>query len=196
MEVDSLRRQVTKLQTEKTSLQVKNKLFESFAAMAHSCCRLPSTTEGQSLKDTLKKTLEFSTELTGAERGNLVLLDSNGVVTDIIRSPCDTGPDQCCGLIGQVFDKGIGGWVRDHKQVGLITDTPDNDRWLPLPYQPQSVRSVLAVPIIKCDELLGILTLMHSNSNHFSPASVEQMQATSDQIAITVENVRLYGRLN
>ena len=37
---------------------------------------------------------------------------------------------------------------------------------------------------------------MHSNSSHFSPASVEQMQATSDQIAMTVENIRLYGRLN
>ena len=164
--------------------------------MAHSCCRLPSTAEWQSLKDTLQKTLEFSTELTGAESGNLVLLDSNGVVTDSIRRSCDTGPDQCCGLIGQVLDKGIGGWVRDHNQVGLITDALDDDRWLPLPHQPQTVRSVLAVPIIKCDELLGILTLMHTNSNHFSPASVEQMQATSDQIAITVENTRLYGRLN
>jgi sigma-B regulation protein RsbU (phosphoserine phosphatase) len=37
---------------------------------------------------------------------------------------------------------------------------------------------------------------MHSNSNHFSPASVEQIQATSDQIAMTVENTKLYGRLN
>jgi sigma-B regulation protein RsbU (phosphoserine phosphatase) len=196
MEVESLRRQVTKLQTEKTSLQVKNKLFESFAAMAHSCCRLPSTAEWQSLKDTLQKTLEFSTELTGAESGNLVLLDGNGVVTDSIRRPCDTDPDQYCGLIGQVLDKGIGGWVRVHNKVGLITDAIDDDHWLPPPHQPQTVRSVLAVPIIKCDELLGILTLMHSNSNHFSPASVEQMQATSDQIAITVENTRLYGKLN
>ena len=118
MEVESLRRQVSKLQTEKTSLQVKSKLFENFAAMAHSCCRLPSTAEWQSLKDTLQKTLEFSTELTGAESGNLVLLDSNGVVTDSIRRSCDTGPDQCCELIGQVLDKGIGGWVRVHKRSG------------------------------------------------------------------------------
>ena len=196
MEVESLRRQVIKLKTEKAALKVTSKLFENFADMAHSCCRLPSTAEWQSLKDTLQKTLEFSTELTGAESGNLVLLDSNGVVTDSIRRSCDTDPDQCCELIGQVLDKGIGGWVRDHNQVGLITDALDDDRWLPLPHQPQTVRSVLALPIIKCDELLGILTLMHSDSNHFSPASIEQMQATSDQIAITVENTRLYGRLN
>jgi sigma-B regulation protein RsbU (phosphoserine phosphatase) len=55
---------------------------------------------------------------------------------------------------------------------------------------------VLAVPILKCDELLGILTLMHAQANHFSPESVEQMQATSDQIALTLENARLYGRLD
>jgi sigma-B regulation protein RsbU (phosphoserine phosphatase) len=55
---------------------------------------------------------------------------------------------------------------------------------------------VLAVPILKCDELLGILTLMHPQPDHFSPQAVEQIQATSDQIAMALENARLYGRLN
>jgi sigma-B regulation protein RsbU (phosphoserine phosphatase) len=80
--------------------------------------------------------------------------------------------------------------------VGLINDTLEDDRWQPLPHQAQKVRSVMAVPILKFDELLGMLMLMHSQPNHFSPEAVEQMQATSDQIAITIENARLYGRLD
>ena len=196
MEVESLRREVTQLKTEKAELNVKSKLFESFAAMAHTCCRLPSSAEWTELKDTLEKTLEFSVELTRAEKGSLILLDRNGVVTDSILRPGDTDPDQCCRIIGRGLKRGLAGWVRNHHRMGLITDTFEDERWVPLPHQPQTVRSVLAVPILKCEELLGILTLMHSQPNHFSPELVDQMQATSDQIALTLENARLYSRLD
>ena len=54
----------------------------------------------------------------------------------------------------------------------------------------------MAVPIMKCDDLRGILTLMHPEPNHFASQAVEQIKATSDQIAMTLENARLYGRLN
>ena len=172
MEVESLRQKVTQLKTEKEALAVKSKLFENFAAMAHSCCRLPSTAEWETVKNTLQKTLQFSTELTGAENGSLVLVDSSGVVTDRIQTPEDTSQDKCCDLTGRVLDEGLTGWVSSHHQVGLIHDTRDDDRWIPLPHQPQTVRSVLAVPILKCDELLGILTLMHSDPGHFSPEFV------------------------
>jgi hypothetical protein len=145
MEMKSLRQEVTKLKTEKAALKVKSKLFENFAAMAHSCCRRPSTAEWQSVRDTLQKTLEFSAELTGAENGSLVLLDSNGVVSDIIVRPGDAAADHCCCLTGQALDTGLAAWVNDHRQVRLITDAHEDDRWQPLPHQPQTVRSVLAV---------------------------------------------------
>ncbi len=196
MGVESLHKEVTKLKTEKAALQAKSKLFENFTAMAHTCCRLPSTAEWESIKNTLQNTLDFSIELTGAETGHMVLLDGNGVVTDSIQRLENTDPARCSGLKDQILDGGLGGWVRGHRQVGFITDSREDERWQPLPHQPQTIRSVLAVPILKCDELLGILTLMHPKPNHFSPESVEQMKATCDQIAITLENARLYGRLN
>jgi sigma-B regulation protein RsbU (phosphoserine phosphatase) len=196
MEVQALRHEISKLKTEKAALTVKSKLFENFAAMAHSCCRLSSTSEWETVKNTLQKTLEFSTELAGAQQGSLILVDSNGVVTDSLQKPSESDADQCCGSNSQVLDQGLSSWVRDNHQVVLITDTQNDERWQPLAHQPQTIRSVLAVPILKCDELLGILTLMHSQPDHFSPESVEQMQATSDQIALTLENARLYGRLD
>ena len=52
MEVESLRREVTQLKTEKAALSVKSKLSEGFAAMANTCCRLPSSAEWDSLKTT------------------------------------------------------------------------------------------------------------------------------------------------
>ncbi|NNL76956.1 MAG: SpoIIE family protein phosphatase [Desulfobacterales bacterium] len=196
MEVESLRQEISNLKTESADLKVKSKLFENFAAMAHSCCRRPSTAEWNTIKDTLKKTLEFSIELTDAENGNLILLDNSGVVTDSIPRLDDTIDNQRAHLVDSPMDLGLTGWVKNHHQTELINDTQEDDRWQPLQHQLQKVRSVLAVPILKSDDLLGILTLEHSRPNHFSPDSVEQMQATSNQIAMTIENAKLYGRLD
>ena len=196
MKTQSLRQEVTQLKNEKAALKVKSKLFENFAAMAHSCCRAPTTAEWAELKDTLHKTLHFSVELTRADTGRLVLLDSNGVVSDMIEKPDDNGREHRSQIMGRGLDKGLSGWVRDHSQIGLINDTTNDDRWVARSHQTQNVRSALAVPILKGEKLLGILNLHHSRPKHFSPEMVEQMQATSDQIALTLENARLYGKLD
>ncbi len=196
MEFDSLRQEVTQLKSEKAALDTKSKLLENFAAMAYTCCRLPSSAGWKSLIDTLRKTLAFSIELTGAHIGSLVLVDRRGHVSDSIRIPGDRDPN--AGLQSEVWlaAEGLSDWVRHHRQVGLIADTLDDNRWRRLPDTPQSVRSVLAVPVLKCDTLLGILTLMHANPNQFSPEIVAQMEATSNQIAQTIENARLYAQLD
>jgi sigma-B regulation protein RsbU (phosphoserine phosphatase) len=99
-------------------------------------------------------------------------------------------------MMGRVLDRGLSAWVRDHRQVGLINDTANDERWAARSHQTQNVRSALAVPILKGKKLLGILNLHHSRPEHFGPEMVEQMQATSDQIALTLENDRLYGKLD
>ena len=190
MELESLRRELTKLKSEKAAFQTQSKLLENFVAMAR------SPAEGEMLKATLQKTLEVCTELTGAEKGSLFLLDSNGLVTDCILPRSHTTPEERSLLIGSVLEKGLAGWVSRHRQVGLITDTVDDDRWLTLPNEPYTVRSALAVPILRGEELLGVLTLMHSQPGLFTPETAELMQATSDQIALTLENARLYSKLD
>ena len=59
MEVESLHQEISKLKIESAGLKVKSKLFENFAAMAYSCCRLPSTAEGETVKNTLKRPYNF-----------------------------------------------------------------------------------------------------------------------------------------
>ena len=134
-------------------------------------------------------------DLTGAEKGSLFLLDRNGVVIESILTRADTTPEQRSQLIGNVLDKGLAGWVRRHRRVGLIQDTHTDDRWLDLPDQPYAVRSVLAVPILRDDKLLGILTLLHAQTGHFSEETAELMEMTAGQIALALENARLYAKL-
>lgn len=174
----------------KDALAVQDRLLELFVDMAR------SRSEEQVLKTSLQATLDITTELTGAEKGSLFLLDDHGVVVDSILTRKDTTPGQRESLIGQVLEEGLAGWVSRNREIGLISDTRNDDRWVTLPNQPYSVLSALAVPIIARDrELLAILTLMHSRAGHFGQTSARLMQTTADQIALVLENVKLYAKL-
>ena len=179
-----------KTNPEKAAFQAQSRLLEDFLAMAH------SGAEAEVLKKTLQKSVELAAELTGAEMGSLFLLDKECVVTDSFLARGELSSKQRDKIIGSVLDKGLAGWVRDHRRVGVITDTDTDKRWIELPDQPYTVRSALAVPILRGDELFGILTLLHTMPDHFSPDMADMMQTTANQMGLALENVRLYQRLD
>ena len=160
-ETQALETELSRLRDEKAALQVQSRLLEKFVTLAR------ATNKERVLAAILKKTLEISTELTGAEKGSLFLLDSSGAVTDSILTRQDATPEQSARIIGQVLNKGLAGWVQLHRKVGLILDTKNDERWLNLPNQPYTVGSALAVPILRGDNLLGILTLLHVTAGPF-----------------------------
>jgi phosphoserine phosphatase RsbU/P len=188
-EADELKKELNRLKSEKAALQVQSRLLENFVAFARS-----SATERLLIK-LLRKTLEVSAELSGAEKGSLFLLDDHGAVTDSILTRKDTTPEQRSSILGTILDKGLAGWVRHHRKVGLIADTTADDRWLDLPNQPYEVGSALAVPVLRGDNLLGILTLLHAQPGYFSEKTAELMQLTAGQIGSALENARLYSKL-
>ena len=179
-----------RLRKEKSALRVQGKLLEKFVTLARSDAR------ERVLAAILKKTVRISTQLTAAEKGSLFLLDARGAITDSILTRTDATPEQGARIIGTVFDKGLAGWVRQHRKVGLIIDTRSDKRWVNLANQPYIVRSALAVPISSGDKLLGVLTLLHPRPGHFSEETADLMMLTAGQIGSALENARLYSRLN
>lgn len=188
-ELKTLKRELAQLKSEKAAFQAQSKLLENFVSLAR------STGKEEKLISILQQTLEVFAGLTEAEKGSLFLLDRNGVVIESILTRADATPEQRSQLIGRVLDKGLAGWVRRHRQVGLIEDTRTDDRWLDLPDQPYMVRSALAVPILRDEKLLGLLTLLHARTGHFSQETVDLMEMTAGHIAIALENARLYAKL-
>ena len=53
-------------------------------------------------------------------------------------------------------------------------------------------RSILAVPLIYGDEVIGIMILIHSESNAFTQQQLELVEATAAQVANAINNARLY----
>jgi sigma-B regulation protein RsbU (phosphoserine phosphatase) len=188
-EVKALKDELVRLKSEKAALQAQSKLLEDFVSLARSSGKV------EKLISILQKTLEVFVKLTGAEKGSLFLLDRQGAVIESILTRAEATPEQRSQLIGRVLTEGLAGWVRHHRQFGLIQDTRKDDRWLNLPDQPYSVRSALAVPILRDKKLLGLLTLLHAKPGHFSKETAELIQMTAGQIAIALENARLYAKL-
>jgi len=172
------------------AFQAQSALFEEFISMARS----PGETEVISAM--LRKTIDIAIELTGAELGSLVLLDSDGAVIDSILCRGEISPEISNTLIDSVFKKGLAGWVMRNREIGLVNDTKEDDRWFIFPNQPYIAGSALALPVISCEMLLGVLTLTHSRPAHFTQETVELMRVTANQMAMVLDNAYLFENLN
>ncbi|GGA53059.1 PP2C family protein-serine/threonine phosphatase [Okeania sp. KiyG1] len=192
-EIDSLRQEITKLQDEMVAFRLAQKVLIEVTTGCHS-------SPGGIIRGALQKTLDVCADVScnNAEKGSLFLLDpASGKIIDAILTRSEVTPKQRAKLIGNVLDKGLAGWVSRNLELGLITDTEQDERWLTLPDQPYIVRSALGVPIINGKkELLGIITLLHSQTNHFTSRMAELMQTIAEQIGLVLENARLYGQLD
>ena len=185
----ALQRKLALLAREKKAYQAQNKLLENLIDLAR------SSSESEMLMVSMQNTLDLAAQVSGAEKASLLLLDEEGIVTDSILTRDHIDSATRTDLIGCVLDKGLAGWVKKHWEVGLVEDSLTDDRWLELPAQPYSVRSALAVPILRHDSLFGILTLMHSEPCRFKKDAMEIVRTTADQMALAIENAKLYVEL-
>jgi sigma-B regulation protein RsbU (phosphoserine phosphatase) len=184
-----LKAKIERLRRKKTALLAQSRLLQDFVSLAK------SSAKEQMLAAILQKTLDLTAELTKAETGSLFLLDPDGVVRDCILTRGPRQAKECLDLTGTVLKDGLAGWVMRNRRIGLITDTENDERWLHLPDQPYAVRSAMAVPIIRDDELLGILTLLHSQPGTFHQETVDVMEVTAGQLGVALESAKLYSKL-
>jgi sigma-B regulation protein RsbU (phosphoserine phosphatase) len=185
-----LKAKIERLQKKKTALLTQSRLLQDFVSLAK------SSAKEQMLTAILQKTLELTAELTKAETGSLFLLDPDGVVRDCILTRGPRQAKECLDLTGTVLEGGLAGWVVRNRRIGLITDTEKDERWLNLPEQPYAARSAMAVPIIRDNELLGILTLLHSQPGIFHQGTVDVMEVTAGQLGLALESAKLYSKLD
>ena len=59
----------------------------------------------------------------------------------------------------------------------------------------EKVRTVLAVPILKCEDLLGVVVIYHLEVRPFTDKQIALVETFADQAAIAIDNVRLLEAL-
>ena len=88
--------------------------------------------------------------------------------------------------------KGIVGYAAEHKQAVLVRDVKKDARYIET--NPET-RSELAVPLIYKDSVIGVLDLEHTKRGFFTEDHQRTITTLAAQIAIALENARLYEQV-
>jgi signal transduction histidine kinase len=93
------------------------------------------------------------------------------------------------------FDEGVPGWVVHHRQPLIVPDATTDPRVHPTVVE-DGVKSVLAIPLIAHEKVVGVLNLFYRTGvNAFDEEAVRLAQVYADQAAIFIENARLVNEL-
>ena len=87
------------------------------------------------------------------------------------------------------IDKGLVGAAVTEKKAVLVSDVSKDPRYIEL--NPET-RSELTVPLIYKGDVIGVLDLEHTRRNFFTDDHRKTMSTLAGQIAIAIENARLY----
>jgi phosphoserine phosphatase RsbU/P len=85
--------------------------------------------------------------------------------------------------------KGLVGYAAQHKEPVLVSDVGKDPRYINA--NPET-RSELCVPLIYKDKVIGVLDIEHTRRGYFTDDHLRTMTTLAAQVAIAIENARLY----
>jgi sigma-B regulation protein RsbU (phosphoserine phosphatase) len=88
--------------------------------------------------------------------------------------------------------KGVVGYAAEQKQSALVRDVKKDPRYIET--NPET-RSELAAPLIYKDKVIGVLDLEHTRRGFFTEDHERTITTLAAQIAIAIENARLYEEI-
>ncbi|MCB9432880.1 MAG: GAF domain-containing protein [Ardenticatenaceae bacterium] len=164
--------------------------------------------ESNRVKILLRITTELSTSLDQTRVLNRALLLVNEVVQAtqaviLLIDPVDgelvfratmgtTQPTPPEGIrSGLMYNEGLAGWMIQNREAVLVHNTDEDPRWV---YRPTSSehRSVLAVPLVTNDEVIGVMMFFHTNPHAFTLQQLDLLKAAAHQVANAINNANLY----
>ena len=84
------------------------------------------------------------------------------------------------------------GYAAQHRQAVLVPDVSKDPRYIMV--NPET-RSELAVPLIYKDKVIGVLDLEHTRRGFFTEDHKRTITTLAAQVAIAIENARLYEQI-
>jgi len=152
-------------------------------------------TSSLDLQTVLERVLFHATQAIGAERGSLIALGSNGQPVEAAMVVNGQLYRPSTAEMSVILDQGLAGWVVNERKPVLVKDTLLENRWFHRPDDDQAAtgsKSALCVPLLAQDQLSGVLTLVHAESNFFSEVHLSLAVAIASLAAMAVRNAHLF----
>ncbi|GAB4531856.1 MAG: hypothetical protein Fur0018_20080 [Anaerolineales bacterium] len=141
----------------------------------------------------LNRTLALINQIVGAEQSTVMLVDSADEALLRRASRGYALPTPEGGTLSRIkVDEGLAGWAIKNQQAIMVPDVTKDPRWVVNPEHPSEHRSAMVVPLLVGEEALGALMLFHREPNRFSEVQLDLVTATAKQIAVALNNAKLY----
>ena len=142
----------------------------------------------------LNRTLALLNDAIGAEQGSIMMLNQEdnsiqyragyGYLTPVLPE----GAENTALKVGE----GLAGWVIKHREPVRLDDIRMDKRWVKIPLSSSNHRSVIAVPLIVGEDVIGAILVFHRQVGYFTPEAMNLVQAIGNQVAVAINNAQLY----
>ena len=142
------------------------------------------------LDELLKRIGQSLSRLIDFQMFSILLLDASG---EILQHRFSLRFQENIHLKNDIpVGKGIVGYAVQHKEAVLVRDVKKDPRYIDT--NPET-RSELAVPLIYSGKVIGVLDLEHTRKGFFTDDHQRTVTTLAAQIAIAIENARLYEHI-
>ncbi len=146
----------------------------------------------------LGRLLEFCLRLIGREmevENSSIMLTQPGGETLVVKASYGPRADAVMGKERRLGD-GVAGWVAEYKETLLVSDVAENPAFATEFSTNYPDKSFLCVPLVQQERCLGVLNLTgKTNGEPFAEPDRDFVLAIAGQIAVAIENARLYDAI-
>ncbi|MGH9351240.1 MAG: GAF domain-containing protein, partial [Terriglobia bacterium] len=142
------------------------------------------------LNELLRKIATLTTRLINYDRFTILLADDasrtfNAVIT---QKRDQSTPDK----VTVHFEQGIVGAAAATRQPVIVADVESDPRTV---FMDPEMKSELAVPLLYRDRVIGVVDMVSAQKGYFTEEHARIFSTLAPQIAIAIENARLYERV-
>ncbi|MDH4100962.1 MAG: GAF domain-containing protein, partial [Nitrospirota bacterium] len=141
-----------------------------------------------------KSTIEAAAKLVDAETASLLFLDdkTGELYFDVILVKGE--PIKNARI---AKGQGIAGWVAEHLEPLIINDVQSDPRFFKdLDKKSKFVsRTMICIPLKFKEKLVGVLEVVNKKGGDFNAEDLELLTVLGNQVAVAIENARLYAAL-
>jgi PAS domain S-box-containing protein len=144
------------------------------------------------LDEIVQRGLQLVTAVGGVTRGSILLLDPGRGAMEYRAAVVRPGETVQPPRSVRPQDWGLLGWVARERRGALVSDVLQDPRWIPSDEWGQDIRSMICVPLMSGDELLGLLSLTQPEPGYFSESHFRLVSTVANEMSIAIHNATLY----
>jgi len=174
----SLKEEITNLKRENEDLKEQNsRLWKVIQSLNDLQSDPQVITSPSDLLEMVMNILSIALDAVESQDGSILLLDEESdelVFVAVVGDRADELTD-----FRIPAGAGVAGWVNLHKKAALVSDVRKDDRWISAVDQSIGfhTQSLMAVPLLLEDRVLGVLEVVNSRSeDHFNDKDLELLQ--------------------